>query len=149
MNSREQHEQQLERWAHRTLRQLPERRAPRDLTGLVLHEIERRAALPWWRRDFASWPMAAKVALFAVLLICVKGGLTLTTWLLGSIHPSPAIDALSPEVVWLEALIGALATLIKGIPTLWIQAGLAVLALLYGTLFGLGTAAYRTMYARR
>ena len=32
----------------------------------MLAELARRAALPWWRKSFAHWPMAARAA-FVVL----------------------------------------------------------------------------------
>lgn len=46
-------EEKLERLIHRTLRDLAPRRAPRTLEARVFAELERRAALPWWRQSYA------------------------------------------------------------------------------------------------
>ena len=39
--------------------------------------------------------------------------------------------------------------LYRSIPPLWLYGGLAFVALMYATLLGLGTAAYRMLYAQR
>src|SRR5476649_1202935 len=59
--------EKLEQLIHRTLREQPARRAPRSLEQRVLAELERRAALPWWRRSFAHWPLPARAGF---LVIC-------------------------------------------------------------------------------
>ena len=43
------------------LRNLPDRKAPAGLEARVLAEISRRAALPWWRKSFAHWPVAVRL----------------------------------------------------------------------------------------
>jgi hypothetical protein len=47
---------------HRALRQLPDLAAPRTLLPRVL------AALPWWRRAWWHWPLAAQAAFLALAL---------------------------------------------------------------------------------
>ena len=61
-------EEELERLVDRALHDLPLRRAPHTLESRVFAELERRAALPWWRRSFAHWPLPARSAF---LVICI------------------------------------------------------------------------------
>ena len=56
----------LQRLLDRTLRELPPRRAPASLEALFLNELERRAALPWWRRSFMHWPAPARIAFLVI-----------------------------------------------------------------------------------
>ncbi len=52
----------LEKLIDRLCREQPALNAPSTLGARVLAEIERRAALPWWRRSFAHWPVAVRAA---------------------------------------------------------------------------------------
>lgn len=143
--------QQLERQIHRTLRSLPDRRAPRSLEARVLASIAARRALPWWRQSFTHWPAPARVG-FALSTFAFLMVLTMTT--MGGL---PAVAALWNE--WLAPLAGlraAIATLgdaasliWQRIPTLWLYGALASFAALYATLFGLGATAYRTLVVHR
>jgi hypothetical protein len=118
----------LERLLDRTLHELPLRRAPFTLESRVLGELERRAALPWWRRSFAYWPLLARAAF---LVIC--GGLIRLAFLAGATTVA-GVRSLS----W--------ASLARTEPPTWAYEGIAVCAVLYAVLFGLGAAVYRTLY---
>src|SRR6185437_10884347 len=61
----------LEQLLDRTLHPLPLRRAPPTLQSRVLEELQRRAALPWWRRSFAHWPSAARAGFVLVCLALI------------------------------------------------------------------------------
>ena len=73
--------QDLEDLIHGMLREQPQMQAPRELELRVHAEIGRRAALPWYRKSYRHWPLAArgaflvascgfaKLALFAVVAI--------------------------------------------------------------------------------
>ena len=56
----------------RTLQELPLRRAPPTLESRVLDELERRAALAWWRRSFAHWPVAARAVFLVICLALIR-----------------------------------------------------------------------------
>jgi len=146
-----QADDELERLFDRTLRELPLRRAPPAFESRVLGELERRAALPWWRRDFAHWPLLARMAF---LVIC--GGLVALAVLGGtgavagvrSLHWSGALSLSSAhQALALAASLGNLAEWLWHIvPPIWLYEGIAVGAVLYAVLFGLGAAVYRTLY---
>jgi hypothetical protein len=145
----------LESLIQRTLQQLPQRQAPRTLELRVHDELQRRAALPWWRRSFRQWPLPTRcafiVACFAVMAFTIWTGTAsfadapfagvdfaddaarFATWT----HPAMALLASMRE---LTALLGEV------IPTRWLHVGLGLGALFYLVLFGLGAAAYRTLY---
>jgi hypothetical protein len=136
-------EEALERLLDRTLRELPVRRAPMTLEYRVLGELHRRAVLPWWRRSFAHWPLLAR-AMF--LVIC---GASIRLAFLGGATAVAGVRSLSwaRQIGILAASGGNLAALLaRTAPPTWLYEGIAVCAVLYAVLFGLGAAAYRTLY---
>jgi len=133
----------LERLFDRTLRELPLRRAPPTLESRIFAELERRASLPWWRRSFAHWPLTARAAF---LLICTAlAGLAIA----GAAAAAADVRSLywAREIGGLVSAGSNLVALLTGIaPPLWFYQGIAVCAVLYAALFGLGAALYRTLY---
>ena len=144
-------EEELERLVDRALHDLPVRRAPGTLESRVFAELDRRAALPWWRRSFAHWPLPARAA-FLVICIAFIGlaliGAATAMDGLRYLNDSGALSlAWAREAVVLMASAGNLLTsLWRAVPPAWAYAGLAVCAALYAVLFGLGAAVYRTLY---
>jgi hypothetical protein len=139
---KESHEA-LERLLDRTLHELPLRRAPLTLESRVFGELERRGALPWWRRSFAHWPLLAR-AVF--LVIC---GALIRLAFLGGATAVAGVRSLSwaREVGGFTASAANLAAwLAHTVPPTWAYEGIAVCAVLYAVLFGLGAAVYRTLY---
>jgi hypothetical protein len=133
----------LERLLDRTLRELPLRRAPLTLQSRVFGELERRAALPWWRRSFTHWPLLARAAF---LVIC---GALIRLAFLGGATAVAGVRSLSwaREVGGLTASAANLAALLAHtVPPTWAYEAIAVCAVLYAVLFGLGAAVYRTLY---
>jgi hypothetical protein len=144
-------EQKLEQTLNRALSGLPLRRAPGTLEARVVSELTRRAALPWWRVSFANWPVGARVAF---VLICAA--LVAATILGGAsayVGGNSWNEALALVLSWVHPFLavmssaGGLAALfLRVIPPLWLYGGLGLGILLYVILFGLGAAAYRTLY---
>jgi hypothetical protein len=133
----------LERLLDRTLQGLPLRRAPMTLESRVFGELERRAALPWWRRSFAHWPPPAR-AVF--LVIC---GALIKLAFLGGATAVAGVRSLSwtREAQALLASAGSLAALLAHTPPpTWAYEAVAVCTVLYAVLFGLGAAVYRALY---
>jgi hypothetical protein len=144
MNPNHDSHEQLARAIDQTLRALPPRRAPFSLEQRVRAEIARRAALPWWRRSFAGWPLPVKAAFLTLsaamicALVVVSGAL-----------PRPG-GALAAPLAWLDAGLaiaraigGAGETVLRSLPPLWLYGGLAFCAAAYAALMGLGAATWR------
>lgn len=156
MNPSSDPHDKLERLIHRTLRELPPRRAPHTLEQRVLAEIERRAALPWWRKSFVHWPVAARAAFIVLSAGVVKLALLAGVWVMAGFDFAQFRDAFSTQVTWMEnglivvrAIQDFFDIIVRNIPPLWLYGGLAIIGATYVALFGLGAAAYRTLYARR
>lgn len=151
-----QDEQKLERVVTQALRDLPPRRAPGSLATRVQAEIARRAALPWWRKSFVHWPLAARAVFVVASAALVQLLFTAAGWISAGTASTQLKTAFASELEWLrltralvdsatqsaEAVLGA-------ISPLWLYGGLATVVALYVALFGLGAAAYRTLYANR
>jgi len=144
-------EQGLERAVDQALKGLPLRRAPSTLESRVINELQRRAALPWWRVSFAHWPAAPRVAFvitcIALVAATILGGVSAFVGV-GSLNEMAAL-ALSwahPFLAVLSSAGGVTALLVHIIPPLWLYGGMALGIVLYVALFGLGAAAYRTLY---
>jgi hypothetical protein len=122
----------------------------------VLAAIEARAALPWWKQSFAEWPVVARCVFLLFTGGLVKLALMAAVWAMAGFESSQYASAFTSEFTWLErsrsvaAGIGDFCALIfHSIPALWLYGGLAVIAAIYATLFGLGATAYRTLYSTR
>jgi hypothetical protein len=152
MNNTES-EQKLEQVLNQALKGLPARRAPSTLESRVVNELARRASLPWWRVSFASWPVGARVAFVlicaALVAATILGGVSAyvgdrsvseaSALVLGWVHPLLAV---------MSSAGGLASLLVRVIPPVWLYGTLGLGILLYVTLFGLGAAAYRTLYLR-
>lgn len=144
-------EQKLEQAMNQAFSGLPLRRAPATLEARVVGELQRRAALPWWRVSFANWPMGARIAF---VLVCAA--LVAATILGGAsayLGGKPWNEAFALVLSWVHPVLavmssagGLVALVVRVIPPLWLYGGLGLGILLYVTLFGLGAAAYRTLY---
>jgi len=142
----------LEAAIHRVLRSLPDRKAPASLEGRVLAELSRRAALPWWRKSFASWPSAVRVFFFAGS--AVAAGL-LVTGLLYAGRSSGAhafAGSVSNSVAWLvlardlaDKTSASVRMLIAAIPPVWLYGVIATIVACYAALAAIGAATYRAV----
>lgn len=148
--------EKLEHAIHRTLRELPPRRAPLSLEQRVLAEIARRAALPWWSKSFIHWPMGARLGFLVVCAGIVKLVLMGSVWAAGGFDGGEFRTAFAQPFAWFEAgrallhaFTGFLEIIHRNIPPLWLYGGLAVVATAYATLIGLGAAAYKVLAIRR
>jgi hypothetical protein len=143
-------EQRLERLMHQALRELPMRAAPPTLESRVLGELKRRASLPWWRRSFRCWPKGARAAFTSLCIVLAGMGFAGGTFVLASarsLNWDPSAMLAVRETAKLVAVMRELvSSLMRAVPAHWIYGGLAVSAALYVALFGLGIAAYHTLY---
>ncbi|MDO8545676.1 MAG: hypothetical protein Q7S40_34975 [Opitutaceae bacterium] len=148
--------ERLERAIQQTLRQLPPRSAPRSLESRVLAEIERRAALPWWRKSFAHWPIAARAGFIVLSTGIVKLALMATVWVMAGFDPQQYRNAFAPQFAWMDrglAVVGAITSsfeiILRNIPPLWLYGSIIFVGAMYVALFGLGAAAYRALRPQR
>ncbi|MDP1580623.1 MAG: hypothetical protein Q8M02_10110 [Candidatus Didemnitutus sp.] len=146
-------EKELEQFIHTQLRALPLRRAPRTLENRVLAAIEQRAAIAWWHKSWNFWPTPVR-AIFAALMTLLAGSVMAGAYALtAGADTSAALAAVGDKLSVVVKLYHAAAWvadyvsfLIGSIPPLWLYGGLAFAAIMYAALFGLGAAAYRTLY---
>lgn len=141
----------LEQVLSQALRGLALRPAPQTLESRVCGELQRRAALPWWRSGFSHWPVMARAA-FVVLGVSLVGALLLGGFsIFGDTRSFDVIAGLliswaQPALAIMSTAGGLAALMLRVIPPFWLYGGLTLGALLYVALFGLGAAAYRTLY---
>lgn len=146
----------LEKLINDTVRGLRARRAPRSLESRVLAEIARREALPWWRRSWTHWPAAVRGG-FLVVSATVAAAMIMSCihLLRGGSADAAAQTFVRPwqilKSIWAAcAALGSMGhNLVEIIPPVWLYGSLGAIALLYVTVFGLGAAAYRTLYQTR
>ncbi len=145
--------EELEKFIHRELRGLPVRRAPRSLELRVRAALEHQAMIPWYHKSWSYWPAAIR-ATFLALATGISGAFVTGFYLMFNGVDTSALAAqagarlsffirLYHAVAWVVDL-GA--SQLSTIPSLWLYGGLALIAALYATFFGLSAAAYRTLY---
>ncbi len=143
----------LERLIGSTVRGLPPRRAPRTLESQVLAEIERRLARPWWRMSYAHWPAPVRLLFLIVCAALIALVVRTSGWVISDVESRALADlslsGMAPAATSVSAAITAASSVARSIPPLWIYCGLGLLAVMYTTLFGIGAAAYRTLYVDR
>jgi hypothetical protein len=144
-----EHQDKLEKLVDRALRSQPLERAPRTLEGRVFAEIERRATLPWWHKSFSSWPIAARLAFLVASVGFVKLGLHAAIWLVSPFHTTTSPLDLPPEMSWIQTVVAVLAITFRSLPPTWLYGAVALLAISYAALFGIGATVYRTFHAAR
>ncbi|HEX2854670.1 MAG TPA: hypothetical protein VHO24_15670 [Opitutaceae bacterium] len=153
MNPTPDRDEKLERLIQQTLRQLPARRAPRTLENRVLAELERRAALPWWRKSYAYWPSPVRAAFFVVsatvAALIVAGVFVLTRGAAGT----EAVGQLTDQVAGISSVFSTIVEktlmIYHAIPAVWLYSAIALIGSCYAALLGIGAVAYRTIRANR
>ena len=148
--------EQLEKMVHAALRSLPDRRAPASLEARVLAAVEARAAIPWWHKSWSYWPQWVR-AVFLVFCAGLAGLVVYTgVYVQTGFDTAQTSGTLAPMLAFANrvmdigrGLADFVALVMRHIPSLWIYGTLAFVAGLYAMLFGLGAAAYRTLWVHR
>jgi len=115
--------------------------------------LEQRAAIAWYHQSWSYWPSAVRAAFLAVAT-GVSGAALTAFYLL-----STGVDTTSLSSEFADRFSGVLrlgsivtgasdfvGLVIRNTPPLWLYGGAAFLAVMYVSFFGLGAAAYRTLY---
>jgi hypothetical protein len=147
MSADHERQDELERQLTRALRDQPLRRAPDSLERRVLAQLEAGVSVTRWRRGFAHWPLAARVAFLAASVGIVKVALSIAMWLSTPLDARVFSFDLPSQIAWVQTLLVAMGSIARTVPSLWVHAGIALFAIMYLALFGVGASAYRTMRA--
>jgi hypothetical protein len=147
------HERELEQFIGTVLRRQPLRQAPATLEARVLRELAQREAQAWWLAGFNRWPMAARVLCLPVgaalvWLSFLTTARLLTLW--QALQGSAPASAAQSGWRWFESLGQALQTLgnlvTHAVPQWLLYGGAGMALLMYAAFFGLGAAAFRTLF---
>ncbi|HEX2584490.1 MAG TPA: hypothetical protein VHL14_05130 [Steroidobacteraceae bacterium] len=149
-----QDQQTLEKAVDRLCKQQPLRKAPADLYSRVMREVQLRKALPWWRKSFLHWPLMMQVAFVLAALVTAKLALVCTDWVSSNWFASSKVARESASLIQGADTVITVSHSISShltevIPMSWMYAALAIVAVLYLVLFGVGVATYKTLYAAR
>ena len=136
------------------LRQQPLRRAPATLEARVLAQIALQGApLPWWRKGFAHWPVAARAVFLAAsygfIRLSIEGVMSLLAFVRSGEVARTAMSLVNEGAGALSATGSVVGLIVHAIPVLWLYGAAVFGFALYAVLFGLGTVAYRTLYVQR
>lgn len=149
-------DQQLEMEISRELKALPELTAPSAVASRVMAVIERRLAIPWYRRSWESWPAALQVAFLAAMLLLFVG-LCLAGW---EFYHSEAVlqsarraghwfNGLSTLANLINVLADSVVLVFKKLGTTFTVACLVIVGLGYAVFMGFGTLYFRLAWAKR
>jgi len=151
-----EYERQLEASVQRELVALGDLQAPRGLAARTIRLIEQRAAVPWHRRAWQTWPVVWQAASLTVLLGMFGGLCYGVVELLQAASVSETGQQASQWFAGLAVLWKAAGALVNALTLAIQQLGMGVIvgfALVvsvgYAACFGLGTAYVRFAMARR
>lgn len=122
------------------LREQPLRQAPPTLHGRVMAVLAHHHRRGWFMR----WPLPAQAALVALSVLMAKIAMDLSMLVGNSMH---AVNV--PRVPAATAFGEAVLALVRNLPHEWLYGAVALLMLVYGGLFAIGTAVYRMLYLQR
>ncbi len=141
------YEKKLEACVQRELDSLGELNAPPALANRIMRVLEERAAAPWYRRAWPTWPLGLRLASL-LLLLGAFGGLCFGTW--GLTHAVTTMEQSSSWLADAQALwrtVGVLGniagTFTDRLGTGVIVTGLALLFASGAVCIGLGSACVR------
>jgi len=142
--------QDLERFVHRALRELPARRAPAALEDRVFAALAARQRAPWWQRGWQAWPLvprtlvlgAGTAAAVAVIWLAMAG-----TQAMGNVSLDALVQSHAPWLLSVRSVLGTLGDALRALFAhyqVYFVGALAVLAAAYFTTIGVGASLYRS-----
>jgi len=151
-----EYEKELEARIQRELNALGELQAPPEITRRVMRVIEQRAVLPWYRREWQTWPLALQCGSLGGLLgafafLCFESSrLAYYAMLTPAAREVTGWFGLADAVCGAgNALTRALGIAFHNLGPAPLIGGAAMLLLCYLMCLGLGTIYWRLAYARR
>ena len=146
--------EKLESFVDQLVRSQSLRRAPVSLEARVLAQLSlQQTPMPWWRKGFTQWPLAARVAFliasYGFVRLSIAGVLSIIAFVGSREVAGTAISWVHLGVEALSATASMCSLILRTIPPSWLYGMAACGVALYALLFGLGTVAYRTLYVER
>jgi len=109
-----------------------------------------------WQRGFGGWPAWARAGFVVLSIVFVRLVASAAAALAGWASSATPLRVLEPAETWVHIAARAagiagstLVSLYNAVPAVWIDLLLGAAVLLYVSLFGLSTIAYRTLYLHR
>jgi len=136
----------LEKFIHAQLRQLPDREAPNELVTNVLAAIAKREKQPWWKQSFLHWPKGVQCVLFVALLSLFGAAAYGTAHATSQVQVPDVSEQISSYAwVWRTSrTIGeTLLLAISGLPVQWLVGIGVVFLMLYAACIAAGFALFR------
>jgi hypothetical protein len=151
-----EYEKQLEAGIRRELDALGELEAPPGIARRVMRVIQQRAALPWYRREWQTWPLALQgaslVGLLAAFAFICFGSSQLARFatLTAAAREVSGWFSLA-DATWnaVNVLANAMGLAFRGLGPAVLIGSAIMLLLSYATCLGLGSIYWRLAYARR
>jgi len=146
--------EKLESFVDQLVRSQPLRRAPVSLEARVLAQLSlQHTPMPWWRKGFTQWPLAARVAFliasYGFVRLSIAGVMSIIAFVGSREVAGAAISWVHLGVEALSATASMCSLILRTIHPSWLYGMAACGVALYALLFGLGTVAYRTLYVER
>jgi hypothetical protein len=146
--------EKLESFVDQLVRGQPLRRAPPSLEARVLAQLAlQQKAIPWWRKGFTHWPLAARavflIASYGFVRLAIAGVMSIVTFVGSREVAGTAISWVHGGSTALSATASMCSLIVRTIPPSWLYGAAVCGFALYALLFGLGTVAYRTLYVER
>lgn len=139
----------LEQYIGKLLRAQPLRQAPASLTARIERQLALQGARPWWLQGFSAWPWLARIV-FALVSAGLVALAYVTTdrlsWISQALQQSSIAGGARASAQMFANLGHAVQLLGSMVPSAWLYGGAAVALFLYTALFGLGAAAFRTLF---
>lgn len=140
---------ELERFVHSQFQRLPEIEAPPTLIPRVLAAVRAKEQRAWWQRSWFDWPAGWQIFSLAFLLALPAFVFVGSGWAWDRFQPN-APDSILSFVTFLRALAdiadglgNALFVTLRSLEQPWVLACTGLMAVMYLTCIGLGTACVR------
>ena len=151
-----EYEKQLEAVVRRELDALGELEAPPEIARRVMRIIEQRAALPWYRREWQTWPLALRIGSLAGLVAAFACLCFESSQLARFAILTPAAREVSgwfslANASWnaVNVLTNAMGLAFRSLGPAVLIGSAVLLLFCYAACLGLGTIYWRLAYARR
>ena len=140
----------LEQYIGKLLRAQPLRQAPASLTARIERQLALQGARPWWLQGFSAWPWLARIV-FALVSAGLVALAYVTTdrlsWISQALQQSSIAGGARASAQMFANLGHAVQLLGEhGSVRLALRRSRQSALLLYAALFGLGAAAFRTLF---